>query len=92
MSDCPYFDSSHSMADLHYVCKAGTHPQKISVNTPALRINISVAGVIRSRMEKKLRRRKNRNVASPGKPGFKEGVRILSTQAWLFFVATKASL
>ncbi len=30
MSDCPYLDSSHSMADLHYVCKAGTHPQKIS--------------------------------------------------------------
>jgi len=30
MSDCPYFDASHSMADLHYVCKAGNHKRKIS--------------------------------------------------------------
>ncbi len=30
MSDCPYFDTSHSMAVLHYVCKAGKSPQKIS--------------------------------------------------------------
>lgn len=30
MSDCPYFDASHSMADLYYVCKAGTRQRKIS--------------------------------------------------------------
>lgn len=30
MGDCPYFDTSHSTADLYYICKAEAGQRKIN--------------------------------------------------------------
>lgn len=66
-------------------------PRK-SVNTLALRINTLAAGVIRTRMEREMRRRESSRADSPGNPGIERKSQNIITSPWLFFVAMNASL
>ncbi len=69
MSDCPYFDASHSMlltvwlTFIMFVKQGiinGRLVPRILIVIPALRMNTFVAGIIRR--EKELKRQKNRRI------------------------------